>query len=189
MASKHRKFDELSLVESLLQGQPSGIGDAVVTVELVDGTKEDCLHGRPPLGTRARDDPANLVRREPGGLSNGHVMRPLIAGVAKPRHPQNDEFPVPPEKATPLKEFAREANPSPKEAGMTDERGKDIECSVAADGSEQFTLLLRLLLGGKWFDSGRGRTIGHKNIIPTDERRGVASCRSSSIFVSNNLLG
>lgn len=90
---------ELAFVEMLRQVCPGSPADVCAVNEFIDGAEQGAIHHVPFWTRWTFGDPTNLLSRQPGGLPETHVLRPLVVAPPAGCEPEDQDLPLPGGKA------------------------------------------------------------------------------------------
>src|SRR5260370_1004582 len=89
------EIEQLLLIVALGQGLPSRIVDERIRVQLVYCPQQRSFKRAPARCVGTCGNSPDLIRRDSGVFSHGHVMPPLIFCAAQPTHAQNGQLSLP----------------------------------------------------------------------------------------------
>src|SRR5207302_3123039 len=94
-------------------------------MELVGGSQEGGVEGRPPRRLRSFRDTGNLLLAQARLPGDEHVLAPLIGRAAVPAGPQDQKLALAGRELA-GQQLASERQPVTEQPGMADEGGEDV---------------------------------------------------------------
>ena len=161
LAHDHAHLDQLLLVPLRGQRGPRAVADAAVGVELVGGSEQEGVGGRPARRIGTRRDASDLLVGEPGGQPDRHVLAPLVRRPAEVAGAQDEQLPLAGRQGAAVEQHAAEGRPPLQQPRVVGERGEDVELG-AVEGAEPLQQLGGLgvaALSGQRRDAGCHRVI------------------------------